>query len=266
MKYNRVILISIDALGREYGKYFEKYFTTNYTNYQTTSSWTLPSHLAMLSGKKKKIPQLNSTQEYKKYEKIVKDIPTISTYFRKKGFKTKAITGGGFMSSFFGWGHDWNSWTEASENLEWEGEKINPKKNEFFFLHTFYVHNWYMNDKKLEEEYMDFKKKLHNNEKIDLVKFKNHLKKGKKSYLKRVQKIAKKLSWIKDLDSDTLLILTSDHNELFIDDKSAYHGRNTEKLDEIYKVPFLIKEKNIKKRINQKIFDYNLFKIIKSKI
>ena len=170
------------------------------------------------------------------------------------------------MSSFFGWGHDWNSWTEASENLEWEGEKINPKKNEFFFLHTFYVHNWYMNDKKLEEEYMDFKKKLHNNEKIDLVKFKNHLKKGKKSYLKRVQKIAKKLSWIKDLDSDTLLILTSDHNELFIDDKSAYHGRNTEKLDEIYKVPFLIKEKNIKKRINQKIFDYNLFKIIKSKI
>jgi len=106
MNYDRVLLISIDSLAKRYGYLFEKYFTTSFKNYCTTSSWTLPSHLAMLSGVQS--PSLffhEKLSNFNKYENFVSNIPTIATPLKQIGFKTRAITGGGFMSKFFGWGH-----------------------------------------------------------------------------------------------------------------------------------------------------------------
>lgn len=135
MKYNRVLLISLDSLGSKYQRRFEPYFNVSYRNYRTTHRWTLPSHVAMLSGAY--LPELYHVFDVKQLQKwkgYVKNIPTLATVFRRLGFKTKAITSGGYLSRFFGWGHDWDEWQTPEEGFaEWNGEKVLPEKGELLF-------------------------------------------------------------------------------------------------------------------------------------
>ena len=182
MKYNKIILISIDALSRDYQSLFEDYFTTKYINYRTTNTWTLPSHIAMLSGLALPgIFKVANSKEFDKYKDFVANIPTVATLLHQFGFKSRAITGGGFMSKYFGWGNDWDKWEESEDNTkEWKGEKILPRKNELLFLHTYYVHNWFDENKKLKREFFEYRDKLENKEKVDEKKFKVFINKGKK--------------------------------------------------------------------------------------
>jgi alkaline phosphatase len=93
------------------------------------------------------------------------------------------------------------------------------------------------------------------------------IKEGKKMYLKRVKEIAKKLAWIKTQPADTLVILTSDHAELFTDTKSFHHGNFALKDQAIFDVPLLIREHSTtKKIIRYHIYDYLLPKIIFDKL
>ncbi len=269
MKYDRIILISIDSLGKEYSYYFNKYFTTSYENYSVTSSWTLPSHLTMLSGiKKPNLQEQKNTKGYLKYQNYVKNIPTIASMLKRFGFKARSITGGGFLSKFFGWGWDWNKWVETDDRSEWRGEKILPKKNELLFLHTYYVHDWFKADKLLYKELNQFKKDLEKGKKIDSRAFESHLKRGESEYKKRIQTIAEKLAWIKNVDAKILVIFTSDHAEIFSDKPGEYHhGNLAAKNPDIFKVPLLIKE-NVKKNrvLKEKYFDFQLLQLIFAKI
>ena len=144
-KYRSVILISVDALSYKHGKVFSKLFNKTYTQYYTTQTWTLPSHAAMLTGiTSGKLFYQKKIKETLKHQKLFSSVPTLATYFKQLGYKTKAITGGGFLSSYFGWGSDWDVWQEAlSDKEEWRGEKIRIKDDAFYFLHTYYVHNWF---------------------------------------------------------------------------------------------------------------------------
>lgn len=262
MKYNRILLISIDSLGKDYSKPFEKYFNVKYLNYRTTNTWTLPSHMSMLGGIF--LPDLYfkliQVYDIEKIKDFVKDLPTISTYLKKFGFKTKAITGGGFMSKYFGWGGDFDEWiSPETHSIEWNGEKIIPEKNEFIFLHTFYVHNWF-------DECRFLKKQFRENRKRNDVKEKftpKVMKYAKLSYVKRVKRLANRLSWIKSLHKDILVILTSDHAELFKEDKiSFHHGHYAVKSPKIFEVPLLIKSKESKKIIKDHFYDLCLYNII----
>jgi arylsulfatase A-like enzyme len=269
MKYDRVILISIDSLGEKYKKFFSGYFTTEYQNYHTTSSWTLPSHLTMLSGLKfPSIRLQKKTKDYARYENFASHIPTISTLLRKNGFKTRAITGGGFMSKFFGWGEDWGRWEEAYDNKsEWIGDKILPKKKEFLFLHTYFIHNWFNQNKSMGEKFSKFKTKLEYGEKIDLKEYDKFVKEAKRIYERRIKLISKKLRWIKTLPKNCLVILTSDHAELFSRPGSFHHGNFALKNEEIYNVPLLIRE-NIDRKIiiKEYFFDFLIPKLIFDKL
>lgn len=266
MKYNRIILISIDALSRKYQHLFEDYFTTKYINYHTTSTWTLPSHVTMLSGiLLPKLYYVMNQKDTEAYKNIVLYVPTLATLLRRVGFKSRAITGGGFMSKYFGWGHDWDNWQEAlNPESEWQGEKILPKKNEFLFLHTYYIHNWFNETEKLKNQLYSVKKKLEKGEKYYVSSL---VKEGKKAYLKRVKKLAKNISWIKTQPPETLIILTSDHAELFSNTKSFHHGNFALEDQAIFDVPLLIREDSkTKKIIRYHNYDYLLPKIIFDKL
>lgn len=269
MKYDRVLLISVDSLAKKYESFFKDYFTTIYTNYKTTSSWTLPSHLTMLTGLK--FPKLffqKKTIDYLKYEDFVQNIPSIATQMKAIGFKSRAITGGGFMGKFFGWGHDWNKWIEAySEKEAWNGEKIVPKKYEFLFLHTYYIHNWFIKNKKINKSFNKIKTQLENKKEYDKKEYEYVVKFAKNEYEKRIKTMAKRLSWISKLPKNILVILTSDHAELFSKQGAFHHGSLATETSEIFSVPLLLKENTSTKKIdNGYMFDFLLPKLIFDKL
>lgn len=269
MKYDSVLLISIDALAKKYDYIFDSLFTTKYNNYRTTSTWTLPSHLTMLSG----IPfsrlfVISEMKDYDKYEGYAADIPTIATLLRKHGFKSRAVTGGGFMSKFFGWGHDWDIWEEAVDiNQAWNGEKIIPKKNEILFLHTYYVHDWFHANKNLKINFLQIKQKLDRNEKVNPKDYRLMIKEGKSEYNKRIKTLARRLKWINKLSKKTLVILLSDHAELFSTPGSFHHGNLALRDGRIFMVPLFLKENISKKQtINKFTYDFLIPKLIFDKL
>src|SRR3989344_2781766 len=266
MKYDRALLISIDSLSRKYQYLFEDYFTIKYIKYQSTNTWTLPSHVAMLSGVM--LPRLYyvmNQKDVKQFENFIQYLPTIATLLKRGGFKSRAITGGGFMSKYFGWGYDWESWQEAENTKsEWNGEKILPKKNEFLFLHTYYVHNWFNEKKKLLEQLFKAKDNLEKGNKYDVRML---ITEWKKAYIKRVKTIAKRLSWIKSISPRTLVILTSDHGELFSGPDSFHHGNFALTDSSIFEVPLLIRENTTNKTIEKNIcYDFLLPQLICEKL
>lgn len=268
MNYNKVLLISIDSLGRQYSKPFEKYFNIIYSHYRTINTWTLPSHLTMLSGLyfpdlyEKLVP----VYEIDKLKNYAKKIPTIATIFKEKGFKTKAIVGGGFISKYFGWGKDWDEWIEPTNGIKtWNGEEIFPKNNQFIFLHTYYVHNWFDEDSYLRNTFRQNRKKGDVEKKFNT----NVIKKGKKAYLKRINKLALKMNWLNKLDKNTLVIFTSDHGELFKEDKiNFHHGQYAVKSPKIFDVPLMIKDGRINKKYSEdkSYYDIHLSYLIKNKL
>lgn len=263
-KYNRAILISIDTLSKEYQYLYEKYFNLIFSNYKTTNTWTLPSHIAMLTGfPAPKMYHAPKSSEISKYKNILYNIPSIATYLKAQGYATRAITSGGYMSKYFGWGHDWDKWEEIDdEKLYWKGEKIIPKKNEFIFIHTYYVHNWFNEEKELMKLVQNIcNKELENESNLRLIKS------AKRAYEKRAKKIAEKLTWINELPEDILVILTSDHAELFYEDgKNIQHGNFALSNPKIYDVPLLIKDHEKKQKIEKCYYDLNLINIIFSKL
>ncbi|NMC99856.1 MAG: hypothetical protein GYA62_09060 [Bacteroidales bacterium] len=269
MKYDRILLISIDALSKKYEYLFEDYFTTKYDKYRSTATWTLPAHLNILCGIPfPKLFIVSRMKDYDKYKDYASNIPTIATLLRDFDFKSRAVTGGGFMSSFFGWGNDWDKWetTEDSRN-EWCGEKILPKKNELLFLHTYYVHNWFHANAKMKEAFLETKNKLDAGLPIDQKKYRALLKEGEKEYAKRAAFLAKKLSWIKNINRHTLVILLSDHAELFFGVGSFHHGNLALKNKKIFYVPLLLKENTAQKTVvTDYMYDYLIPKLIFDKL
>lgn len=272
MRYNRILLISVDALSGSLQPLFERYFNRIYRHYETTNAWTLPSHAGLLAstylphlykpdaGRLKKIPRAH---------RVFGRLRTIATLFRKFGFRSRAITGGGFLSRHFGWGWDWDTWTSPEEGVrEWNGEEMMPEHHELLFLHTYYVHNWFQEEENLTSALNRIKKRYWNNgeKKIILSKSEtNVLREGKHIYDNRVHEIARRLSWMRAMPSDTLVVLTSDHAELFYEDRtrSMTHGNMALGSDEIFQVPLLMRvQEKQKTYIETHYFDLSLSYLI----
>lgn len=264
MKYDKILFISVDALSSYYSRVFEKYFNVKYQNALSTYTWTLPSHLSMLSSVN--LPELVTQMRVKdthRYKNYIQNIPTIATVLKRNGFICKAWTGGGYMSKYFGWGSDFNEWKDAdAHNREWEGEKVIVKKGEFVFLHTYFIHNWFEENRTTLQCFIKQKKLLEEKNIVDHSFF-NTI--GKKLYVKRIEAFSKKLAWLNDLDLKTLVILTSDHGELFFeDDKNCHHGNLARTTLDIYKVPLLVRSGKTKRIQEEYVHLFQVPFLIKS--
>jgi len=272
----KIILISLDTLRQDHlGSYgYARATSPNldklvkdsviFNNVYAQSSWTLPSHMSMLFG-------LNSAshQVYYNNQKIDSSLPSVATFLKKAGFSTYAFTGGGYVSSIYGFakGFDWYDepvggrkaplgLNEAESLFTFTSDWLEKNKDKpfFLFLHTFQIHGPYVCPSPWNEMF------LPENAAWDKLALRNFLDQNGEDYpfspeereniialydgeIRYTDEVLIKplINRLKDLGiyDNTMLIITSDHGEEFQDHGGWLHGRNL--YNELIKVPLIIK-------------------------
>jgi arylsulfatase A-like enzyme len=236
---------AIDALAAR-GARFENAFSP--------SSWTLPAHASMLSGR---------------YPSSINDDPNSLDLFRKSklltsilsehGYQTGAVTGGSYLGSKFGLAEHFDFFDESSATSnvavaqDWLGK--NATKPFFFFFHTYFAHAPYidrryvqgMSGGRLQDIYTDGKmNKPHFAVCCEGLEttvaeraFVESLYDGGVAVIDGyVEQLWETLGTL-DLQKKTLVIITSDHGEEFWEHtgRGAYHGHTL--YDELLRVPLI---------------------------
>jgi arylsulfatase A-like enzyme len=147
-----IVLISLDTLRAdcvvpELMPKFCNWATENalrFTDAHAPSTWTLPSHLTMLSGL---LPHEHKVET--KTAVIPKDIEMVQGEIKKRGYNTAGFTGAGYLTEFFGFSRGFDVWKEeydAGKDSFSEAEEYvsgyDSGKPLFLFLHTFYIHDY----------------------------------------------------------------------------------------------------------------------------
>ena len=270
-----VILISVDTLRADHlGCYgYVRETSPNidslandsvlFSNVYASSPWTLPSHVSMLTS-------LHGVhhQVYHDDERMDPAILTLADLLRQNHFFCTAFTGGGFVSSVYGFSKGFDMYQEGSGGVhrqdaaEYSCELVaewldthSKDKNFFLFVHTYQPHDPYA----CPEPYRDIF--LSEDAKWRHINLMGHL--GGRSNLFKplpegerqniedlydgevrytdealIGPLIQKLKQL-NLYDRTLIIFTSDHGEEFYDHKSWGHGHQL--YDESLKVPLLVK-------------------------
>ncbi len=256
--YNRETSPNIDALAADSSVFLNTY---------ASSSWTLPSHISMLTS-------LNCIHHQVKHEdeRIDPEIITLADMMRINSFSCAAFTGGGFVSSSYGFSKGFDLYNEGVGAVfhQDSAERVyraasdwidrHQERDFFLFIHTYQTHNPYVCPYPYKVMFLDEEAKVGN---IDL---KGHLG-GPKNIFKKIPKpevrniialydaeirytdekligqLVNKLKQI-GLYQQTMIIVTSDHGEEFFDHGGWEHGHTL--YDELIKVPLIIKFPDLK--------------------
>ncbi len=269
-----VILISIDTLRADHlGCYGYARDTSPhidalsqdgalFINTYASSSWTLPSHVSLLTSQYGVHHQV-----YHDDERMDPEIPTLAEKFRGHGYTCAAFTGGGFVSSAYGFAKGFDIYDEGSGGVfhrdsaarlsravsEWLDR--NQDRRFFLFLHTYQTHSpyacpppykvMYLNDDSLFGSADLFNhlggkenlyKSLPQDERQNLI----DLYDGEIRYVDD-RFIGPLVSQLKTLGlyDRTFIVFTSDHGEEFFDHGAWGHGQSV--YDELLKVPLILK-------------------------
>lgn len=269
-----IILISIDTLRADHlGCYgYDRDTSPNidslasdsalFLNTYASSPWTLPSHVSLMTS-------LHGVhhQVYYDREKMDSNILTMADILRQNNFSCSSLTGGGFVSSVYGFSKGFDTYHDGVGGifqqdsaellfravLEWlEREK---DKNFFLFLHTYQTHNPYACPYPYKTMFTKEGAKWRH---IDLGSYLG----GKPGLFKRLPEeelqniidlydgeirytdekfIGPLIGKLKEMElyDQTMIIFTSDHGEEFYDHKGWGHGHSL--YDESLKVPLVIK-------------------------
>lgn len=253
--YSRPTSPALDELAKDSALFLNTY---------SQSPWTLPSHMSMLYS-------LNSAshQVYFNDQKVDESLPSLATYLKDQGYITFGFTGGGYVSSIYGFakGFDWYDepvggrkaplgMDEAERMFEFTSDWLGKNKDKpfFLFLHTFQIHGPYASPSPWNEMFLDenagwTKLALRNfldnqgedypftaEEKANIVALYD----GEIRYTDDVL-IGPLVARLKELGiyDNTLLIITSDHGEEFDEHGGWLHGRTV--YDELIRIPLVIK-------------------------
>ncbi len=225
------------------------------------SSWTLPSHLSLMTS----LNTINH-QVYYKNKKLDSSIITLADILRIKGYFNTAFTGGGFVSGIFGFNKGFDSYNvrgqiEAEDSasvlcqaaLNWLDR--NKDRNFFLFLHTYQIHSPFSSPPPFNELFLE---KNSNLKKFDFGDLRvNHesrfkplpdalrqniisLYDGEIRYTDEelIRPLVDKLKEL-NLYDRTMIILTSDHGEEFYEHNAWAHNHCV--YNEVIKVPLIIK-------------------------
>jgi arylsulfatase A-like enzyme len=274
-----VILISIDTLRADHlGCYgYDRETSPNidalaadssvFLNTYASSSWTLPSHISLLTS-------LHSIHHQVSHEddRIDPEIITLADMMRINSFSCAAFTGGGFVSSSYGFSKGFDSYNEGVGGVfhQDSAERVygavsdwidrQQDRDFFLFIHTYQTHNPYVCPYPYKVMFLDEKAKVGN---IDL---KGHLG-GLSNIFKKIPEpevrniiglydgeirytdeklIGQLVNKLKQLGlyQQTMIIVTSDHGEEFFDHGGWEHGHTL--YDELIKVPLIIKFPDLK--------------------
>lgn len=270
----RVILISIDTLRADhvgcygYGKPTTPHADALaadgalFVNAYAPSSWTLPSHVSLLTSLSCFRHGVNLEGD-----RMEASRPTMADVLRTEGFLCAAVTGGGFLSPVFGFSKGFDLYRQAESSL-WTSEAAgevaaaaldwltaNRDRDFFLFVHTYQPHNPYLPpppyDTLFQEAPTDMRmvdvgghvggpsgiyKPLPEGERRAIV----GLYDGEVRYTDEAL-VGALVGRLRELGlyEETLVILTSDHGEEFFEHGSWEHGHAL--YEESLKVPLIIK-------------------------
>ncbi len=258
-----VILISIDTLRADrIGAYgYDKPISPNIDQFAkdsvifehayTSSNWTLPGHAGMFTGL-----MSSAHRAITHRDSISPDVSLITELMQKSGMSTGAFVSHIFVSEKYGFrrGFDHFSFDEltsakniSDQAIAWIND-LSGQKRFFAFLHFFDVHLPYGRDKSFNERFApdcpfpaQWAKTVETALAEDWVKFQCFQKLYDADIAYVDEHIGRFFEFLKQkkLYDDTLIILTSDHGELFGEHGGAGHGLTL--FEEEIAVPLIMK-------------------------
>jgi len=253
-----VLLISIDTLRADHlGCYgYHKRLTPNidefakesvvFRNAIATSPWTLPSHVSMLTGHLSSLLGVRSDDD-----KLSPAVSTLAELLREQGYLTASFNGGGFVGASYGFDQGFDTFfslysdrpsskylneIEAINKFTMRFLTNNKGKKSFIFYHTYQVHAPYLFHEGFSERGADECKDAY-----DLLPECHIAYEGEVEYMD--SHVGKLFDFLKErgLYDDTLIILTADHGEDFVEDKRGMAEHGYLLYDELIKVPLIIR-------------------------
>ncbi len=255
--YDRHTTPALDALSKQ-GVLFKKHIAS--------SSWTLPSHATLFTGLYPPTHRAETLDHM-----MAPKLPTMAQLIDSLGYKTAAFVSSGYLGPAFGLHRGFNRFyslkdvlnkgteTITDKGLEWLKE-VGVKEKEtskpfFLFLHYLDAHTPYDPPEPFRDFYYDENWKTEGNagdesvayaelkEKTPQFKIKraNRMKAFYDGEIARIDRgVEQIIDFLKERDvfQNTLMIITSDHGEEFIDHGSFDHGQTlySEQID----VPLLV--------------------------
>lgn len=229
----------------------------------SSTSWTLPAHVSLFSGK-----DLSEHGVVGPQDVIGDDIPLAAEFFQQQGYVTAAFTGGGFVEDSYGFYRGFQYYSNAPGNVFSmnSAERVFHhfknyldtnrywKDDLFIFLHTYQVHAPY----KAPRSYID---RIDKNVTGNLLGVSSYIKE-KSGYYKTLPEADRRrlidlydasilytddvllgrvvaLLKEKGLYDRAMLAVLSDHGEEFHDHGSWEHGHTL--YNELIKIPLVIK-------------------------
>lgn len=258
-KDKNIILISLDTLRPDHlGIYgYERNTSPNidtfagnsilFLNATAQSNWTLTSHMSIFSSLYPFETGYNKNSNIHQTVRFAENIKLIQEYLKENGYKTGAITGGGYLSEYFGYDKGMDYYTviekkvgpasksdcsnSIDEAMKWIKESENVKF--FLFFHTYEIHKPF--------NHTDFLKDL-NPETAD--SFDKTIARYDSGILFTDRQIGRLIEWLKKekLFDNTIIIITSDHGENFsLKDRENIPGMHGVTLyDSEIQVPLII--------------------------
>lgn len=250
--YGRKTTPAIDDLARE---------SVVYENAYSTTSWTLPAHVSLFSGK-----DVLDHGVLSEDNRIAPSDPLFPEILQRGGYVTAAFTGGGFVEDNYGFHRGFEIYSNRPGNifhmnsaeLVFDNFKnaVTRNRNEdcFLFLHTYQMHAPY---KAPSSYFRAFNPRLTNNMRgvsnflqLKTEAFKPLAAKQRQelvdlydaSILYADQALVKKLVDFLKAENryeDSLIVLMSDHGEEFFDHGSWEHGHTLYR--EVIRIPLMVK-------------------------
>lgn len=211
--YSRNTSANIDAFASE---------GTMFSNAASSSDWTLPSHMSMLTSLYPFEVGFTKTSDNSAAKRmdvasfggsfIADKVPTIAEYLQKAGYKTIGIHGGGYVSEYYGFDKGFDVYNKrkmsVTDAVDIAVKVLEKSKNRkfFMFFHTYEIHEPYKHEYYLSQ--------LSHSDRS----FQNRVIAKYDSGIRFTDfEIGRLLEWLKKngLFEKTLVIITSDHGENF---------------------------------------------------
>ena len=263
-----------------------------FENAISSSSWTLPSHSSMFTGRDPSKHNANKLNQL-----LSKKEATIAEILNKKGYNTAGFVGGLYIKSKYGFGQgfktyddrlDFSSYLHTFNKLsiryvmsavslrfetfifnrddERTAEETNKRifkwldKNKerpfFMFINYFDAHHPYNRGQEFKEN-ITKEAITHDIKNEEIIKYDTEI-----FYLdKQIGELMKKLEEL-GIKENTIIFITADHGEEFGEHGGVYHGRTL--YEEVIHVPFIVyypKEFN-PRRVEKRIGTINIFPTI----
>lgn len=248
--YDRPTSPALDRLASE-GVLFE--------NISSTSPWTLPAHASILTGR---YPNRHGVKFHD--VRLSDDIPTLAEHLGEHGFKTAAIVNSSYLSQRYGLARGFEHFEYVQElirrakpsgvenrALGWIAKQAHEPF--FLFVHYYDVHSDYVSEPQYERQFVRTEERVANGETMQLMRFREgkvklsehdaeHLRDlydaGIRQLDEGLDRLVEALRSRGLLDT-TLIVITSDHGEEFLEHGGVLHSRT--QFDEVIRVPLIVR-------------------------